>query len=115
MGFSFRKSLKFGPLRVNLSKSGVGVSAGVKGARVSVGPKGTYLNAGLKGVNYRQRLHPSRPDAPIQKPAPLTTAAPKAPLTDGHGIPRIYVTLGVAILVVLTAAVLLAFWLVVNN
>ena len=56
MGFSFRKSLKFGPLRVNLSKSGVGLSTGVKGARVSKGPRGTYLNVGTGGVQYRKKL-----------------------------------------------------------
>jgi hypothetical protein len=49
-----------GPLRLNLSKSGLGVSTGVKGLRVSVGPRGTYLNAGTKGVYYRKKLNPKR-------------------------------------------------------
>jgi len=31
MGFFYRKSLNFGPFRVNLSKSGVGYSVGGKG------------------------------------------------------------------------------------
>lgn len=35
MGFNFRKSINAGPVRVNLSKSGVGISAGVKGFRVT--------------------------------------------------------------------------------
>lgn len=35
MGFRFRKSFNFGPLRINLSKSGVGYSFGVKGYRVT--------------------------------------------------------------------------------
>ncbi|MBL8879815.1 MAG: DUF4236 domain-containing protein [Phycisphaerales bacterium] len=56
MGWSFRKSFNFGGLRVNLSRSGVGISAGVKGFRVSLGPRGTYLNAGLGGIYFRQRL-----------------------------------------------------------
>ena len=56
MGFSFRRSIKLGPLRLNLSKSGVGLSAGVKGARVSKGPRGTYLNVGAGGVQYRKKL-----------------------------------------------------------
>jgi len=56
MGWSFRKSIKFGPMRVNFSKSGVGVSAGVKGARISTGPRGTYLNVGRGGVSYRQKI-----------------------------------------------------------
>jgi hypothetical protein len=56
MGFFFHKSIKFGPFRVNLSKSGVGVSAGVKGARISKGPRGTYINVGRGGLYYRQKL-----------------------------------------------------------
>ena len=35
MGFRFRKSFNFGPLRINLSKSGVGYSFGIKGYRVT--------------------------------------------------------------------------------
>lgn len=51
MGFNFRKSIKLGKnLRVNLSKSGVGLSAGVKGARVSVGPKGIRKTASIPGT-----------------------------------------------------------------
>lgn len=39
MGFRFRKSVKIGPVRLNVSKSGLGVSAGVKGARIGVNSK----------------------------------------------------------------------------
>ncbi len=56
MGLYFRKSKSFGPFRINFSKSGIGVSAGVKGARVSVGPRGTYLNAGRNGLYYRKKI-----------------------------------------------------------
>lgn len=35
MGFRFKKSIKAGPFRVNLSKSGVGYSVGGKGFRVT--------------------------------------------------------------------------------
>ncbi|MGI3781861.1 MAG: DUF4236 domain-containing protein, partial [Janthinobacterium lividum] len=38
MGFYLRKSLHAGPFRLNLSKSGVGVSAGVPGFRIGTGP-----------------------------------------------------------------------------
>ena len=60
MGRSFRRSLKFGPLRVNVSKSGVGVSAGVRGARVAVGPRGTYVSFGVGGFRYQQKLSDSK-------------------------------------------------------
>ena len=56
MGLFLRKSIKFGPLRFNLSKSGIGVSAGIKGARISTGPRGTQLNVGRKGIYYRKQL-----------------------------------------------------------
>jgi hypothetical protein len=48
MGLYFRKSFKYGPVRINLSKSGIGVSAGIKGARVGIGPKGAYFQGGLQ-------------------------------------------------------------------
>lgn len=60
MGVSFRKSMKAGPLRFNLSKSGIGVSAGVKGLRVGTGPRGGYVSAGRGGVYYRKSLGSSR-------------------------------------------------------
>src|SRR4051812_18292471 len=66
MGFYFRKSIGFGPFRLNFSKSGIGVSAGVRGARVSTGPRGTYINAGTHGFYYRQKINTggSRPSQP---------------------------------------------------
>jgi len=59
MGFYIRKSVGFGPIRFNLSKSGVGVSFGVKGARLSTGPRGTYVNMGSHGIYYRQKINGS--------------------------------------------------------
>ena len=56
MGFYFRKSMNFGPVRFNFSKSGIGVSAGIKGARISTGPRGTYVHAGRNGFYYSQRI-----------------------------------------------------------
>ena len=61
MGLFLRKSIKFGPFRINLSKSGIGVSGGIKGARISAGPKGTQLNLGRKGLYYRQQLSTRTP------------------------------------------------------
>ena len=60
MGISFRKSIKLGSMRINLSKSGAGVSFGVKGFRLGVNPKGTYINVGLKGAYYRKSFKPTR-------------------------------------------------------
>ena len=42
MGLRFRKSVNFGPFRVNLSKSGIGYSVGGKGARITKKAKGGF-------------------------------------------------------------------------
>lgn len=56
MGWYLRRSVKFGPLRLNLSKSGIGYSLGVKGFRVGNGPRGPYVAGGRYGIYYRQYL-----------------------------------------------------------
>lgn len=57
MGFYIRKSFRLGPFRFNLSKSGVGMSAGVKGGRVGVDARGkSYVHFGRGGIYYRGTL-----------------------------------------------------------
>lgn len=57
MGFYLRKSFRAGPIRFNLSKSGIGVSAGVTGARVGLSPGGrAYVHGGRGGLYYRKSL-----------------------------------------------------------
>lgn len=56
MGFYLRKSISVGPLRFNVSKSGVGVSAGIKGLRFGSGPRGNYIHLGRGGLYYRATL-----------------------------------------------------------
>ncbi|NFJ84005.1 DUF4236 domain-containing protein [Clostridium botulinum] len=55
MGFRFRKSVKIGPFRINLSKTGIGYSVGCKGYRVTKRADGriqeTYSVPGT-GVSY---------------------------------------------------------------
>lgn len=52
MGLRFRKSISLGKgVRVNISKSGIGMSAGVKGARIGLSSrKGTYVSGGIPGT-----------------------------------------------------------------
>ena len=63
MGFRFRKSINLGGgSRVNLSKRGVGFSAGTRGARYSVGPRGrgwTFSIPGT-GLSYQTRARGRR-------------------------------------------------------
>jgi hypothetical protein len=61
MGFYIRKSLKAGPFRFNLSKSGIGVSTGIPGFRVGSGPRGNYVHMGTHGLYYRASLNGPRP------------------------------------------------------
>lgn len=68
MSFYIRKSIKFGPIRFNISKSGIGISSGIPGARFSTGPRGTYINMGRNGVYYRKKIDESVPTTtPTQK------------------------------------------------
>lgn len=88
MGIYLRKSVKVGPIRFNLSKSGVGVSAGVKGFRVGAGPKGNYVHMGRGGLYYRatisspknkklnQNITHSNPVTPIVQDVPSNTHEP---------------------------------------
>ena len=56
MGWYLRKSFGIGPIRLNLSKSGLGLSAGIKGLRIGTGPRGSYMHGGREGLYYRQSL-----------------------------------------------------------
>jgi hypothetical protein len=69
VGWYLRKGLSFGPLRINLSKSGLGGSVGVKGFRVGTGPRGRYLHAGRGGLYYRTSL--SEPEASESRTDPI--------------------------------------------
>lgn len=63
MGFRFRKSIKIGPARVNLSKSGVGYSIGTKGARISKsanGKKRATFGIPGTGVSYSKKIGGSK-------------------------------------------------------
>ena len=57
MGFYLRKAFRAGPIRFNLSKSGIGVSAGVTGARIGLSSTGgAYVHGGRGGLYYRKSL-----------------------------------------------------------
>jgi tetratricopeptide (TPR) repeat protein len=74
MGLRFGKSFRLGAgIRLNVSRSGIGVSAGIPGLRIGTGPRGTQLTASLPGtgLRYVHRLGS----------APRSAAAPQAPVT----------------------------------
>jgi hypothetical protein len=56
MGFYYRKSISFGPFRVNVGRSGVGYSVGGPGFRTGVSSRGkkyTTFSLPGTGVGYR--------------------------------------------------------------
>lgn len=91
MGWNFRRSIRLGPFRFNLSKSGVGASAGIPGLRVGRDAKGrNYSQVSIPGTGiYRRDYYktqqttntvPSNPGtlkAPNQNPgsSPSTTGS----------------------------------------
>ncbi|MBN1217505.1 MAG: DUF4236 domain-containing protein [Anaerolineae bacterium] len=89
MGFRLQRSIRLGKfIRLNISKSGVGVSAGVRGLRISTGPRGTHLNVGLPGtgLSYRKQLRSKsnkrqeRPEAQASaQTAPRQAILPERP------------------------------------
>ena len=70
MAWYLRKYVSLGPIRLNLSKGGIGTSVGVTGFRVGVRPNGSsYVHAGRYGLYMReelggrrtQKVHPQTP------------------------------------------------------
>ncbi|OOV16567.1 DUF4236 domain-containing protein [Flavobacterium sp. LM4] len=77
MAWSFRKRIKIIPgVHLNLSKSGISTSIGVKGASITLGSSGNYLNTNIPvlGISNRHRLsnpvNNMRPE--IQEPLDLS-------------------------------------------
>jgi|SRR5579871_704125 len=82
MGYFFRRSAKFGPFRLNFSKSGVGASVGVKGARLTMTPRGTaYITVGSHGFYYRETLLQAK-HTPVQPTPPAPGLPPATAQSD---------------------------------
>src|SRR6266511_4644445 len=64
MGVYLRTSLRAGPFRFNLSRSGIGISVGVPGFRIGTSPRGNYVRLGKSSgyfatTSARARQHGS--------------------------------------------------------
>lgn len=102
MPFYLRKSVSLGPFRFNLSKSGLGLSAGVKGFRVGSGPRGHYVHAGMGGIYYRSSLggkkrrpgKAPRPAPPAFADDPAGEASERIPFLSADGITMLPVDSG---------------------
>jgi hypothetical protein len=57
MSFKFRKRLRIFPgFTLNLSKSGLSATVGMRGLNVNIGSKGKYLNVGIPGTGIYDRV-----------------------------------------------------------
>lgn len=81
MSFYVRTSIGVGPLRVGMSRSGLGVSVGVPGFRLGAGPRGTYVSLGGGVVSYRATVRTRRGNsavrtAPVARPVRSASELP---------------------------------------
>jgi len=75
-----RKTVRVGPLRFSISKSGIGVSTGIKGVRVGTGPRGHYVSVGRDGVYYKKSFGKGLPKI-------FKRGKDEAKDKDGAGVP----------------------------
>ena len=87
MGFKFRKSVKMGPVRVNLSKSGVGYSVGGKGMRVTKkAGGGVKTTVGIPGTGISYSTDSKKKSTTKKTASSKTTARENAtPASDSPG------------------------------
>jgi hypothetical protein len=90
VGFRMRKSIKIAPgVRLNVSKTGVGASAGIGSARYSVhssGRRTVSARTGVPGITYQKSVGGGRRRAPA-RPSPQAIAPP-APAKPGLFAPK---------------------------
>ena len=66
MSLKFRKRIRVFPgFTLNLSKSGMSATLGVRGSSVNIGKNGTYLNTGIPGTGLSNRKKVDYPNNSI--------------------------------------------------
>jgi tetratricopeptide (TPR) repeat protein len=89
MGLRFGKSIRIGKhVRLNISRSGIGFSVGVRGFRISTGPRGTRATASLPGTGLsyvKQLSSPKRASAASEATA-ATRQAAEVPQISSPGL-----------------------------
>ena len=68
MAFFIRKAFRSGPVRLNLSKGGLGLSVGITGARLGLNRRGAYVYGGRHGLYYRKQLGTAAGKKRVQQP-----------------------------------------------
>lgn len=95
MSFYLRTSVKVGPVRVNMSRAGLGASVGVPGFRLGTGPRGTYVSLGGGMATYRTTVR--SPQEKARTPTvPASSQIPRSPsevvLSDVSGATTLEMT-----------------------
>lgn len=103
MGFRFRKSVNFGPLRINFSKSGIGYSIGGKGFRFTKKANGgTRTTASIPGtgISYVKDHSGSSKKKTAGVAQPQSESSSQTPASSGGKKPRKWPYIVAAVLVV---------------
>ena len=115
MGFRFQRRIKVLPgLSINLSKSGVGFSAGVRGFHTGIDSKGRrYVSASLPktGISWREYQKAKRPNpAPPHLPPQMPAVGNPRPgrISSSDAAPRAMKTVVLVIVLSLLAVILVA-------
>lgn len=87
MALKFRKRVRLFPgFSLNLSKSGMSATVGIKGFSVNIGPHGTYLNTGIPGTGIYDRIRLDGADS--NAPEPNGNNVPDHSLTDSYYVEK---------------------------
>lgn len=111
MGWSFRSSLKFNPLR--MPPSGINASANVRGARVPVHARATYVTFGPHGFGY----HAKRDNSAGSSIGELAQIAPNSAFEDARSrlnrrnLFKPYAVTAAVLLLWMVSSTFLLFWL----
>jgi Protein of unknown function (DUF4236) len=85
MAWRFRRGARFGPFRLNFSKSGVGYSVGARGFRIGKDARGrSYTATSIPGTGIYNRQYSSASRPTAQGTVSPTTASPQS--GNGNGL-----------------------------
>jgi hypothetical protein len=85
MAWGFRRSVNFGPLRINASKSGLGYSFGGRGFRIGKDARGRkYTSTSIPGTGIYNRTY-SKPSKPATSQSAVYTYANQQKPASGNG------------------------------
>jgi len=95
MSIRFRKSIKLGPFRINLSSKGIGTSVGVKGLRTGVRADGSrYTNVSLPGTGISSQINHEKSRNTDSTPEPA-----EAPSSGSGGFFLLLMVLAILLLI----------------